>query len=158
MKTFYNSRKGSGFMTWYRKLWVACMPLLLFLPIVSIMASISQLLAEILPFMTLFVRLDALYAKVLPFLLAGFVSYQFCRHKDGSVVLSAMIAYLLIISVLQSEVLNEAFAYQWHVDVAVDYIQNPYADWLRQSYLSGFRKYSCPKVWLFSVDVVWSRY
>ena len=112
-------------MTWYRKLWVACMPLLLFLPIVSIMASISQLLAEILPFMTLFVRLDALYAKVLPFLLAGFVSYQFCRHKDGSVVLSAMIAYLLIISVLQSEVLNEAFAYQWHVDVAVDYIQNP---------------------------------
>lgn len=86
-------------MTWYRKLWVACMPLLLFLPIVSIMASISQLLAEILPFMTLFVRLDALYAKALPFLLAGFVSYQFCRHKDGSVVLSAMIAYLLIISV-----------------------------------------------------------
>lgn len=112
-------------MAGYRKVFQACMPLILFMPIVSILSVCFQSLAEIFPFFLLFARLSALYSKALPLLLAAFVSYQFSKCKDGSVVISAMIAYLLMISVLQSEVLNEAVDYQWHADVAIDYMQNP---------------------------------
>lgn len=75
---------------------------------------------------TLLQQVFVVYRKFFPIMAAGCSAYYLSRKRDGCVVLSAVVAYLTLTTVLNADILNEAFYYlKWKVDSACMYIDNP---------------------------------
>ena len=75
---------------------------------------------------TLLQQVFVVYQKFFPVMAAGCSAYYLSRKRDGCVVLSAVVAYLTLTTVLNADILNEAFYYlKWKVDSACMYIDNP---------------------------------
>ena len=75
---------------------------------------------------TLLQQVFVVYQKFFPVMAAGCSAYYLSRKRDGCVVLSAVVAYLTLTTVLNADILNEAFYYlKYDVEYDISMTERP---------------------------------
>lgn len=111
-----------------KNLWAFCwLPISLF-PFMYMTSFLAQRIMMIINinYLNVLISLPDLYLDFLPLILSSTLAYKLSKTQDGSAVISGAIAYLILISVLNADVLNEAFYYmRLKVDSSCMYLENP---------------------------------